>query len=58
MSTRGRLFAPGRRVLRGKGEGLFIVMDAERFGSPQERASKTLNKAFGKPAQKGDPGDV
>lgn len=39
-------------------EGLFIVLEAERFGGLVERAAQVLDKALGKPARNGGPGDV
>ncbi len=55
--TRGRLFDRDGEPY-AEGEGLFIVLGAERFGSLLERASKTLDKALGKPAKNHEPGDV
>lgn|SRR3990167_2614180 len=57
VMTRGRLFDQDGEPY-AEGEGLFILIGVERFGSLLERASKTIDKALGKPAKNGKPGDV
>lgn len=57
VTTRGRLFDRGGEPY-AEGEGLFIAIEAERFGTLLERASKTLDKALGKAADESEPEDV
>jgi acyl-coenzyme A thioesterase PaaI-like protein len=57
VMTRGRLFDRDGEPY-AEGEGLFILIGVERFGTLLERASKTLDKALGKPAKNGEPEDV
>lgn len=45
VKTRGRLYGQGGE-LYAEGEGLFIVLEAERFGPLAERASQVLNKGL------------
>lgn len=57
VMTRGRIFDQDGETY-AEGEGLFILIGVERFGTLLERASKTLDKALGKPAKSGESGDV
>lgn len=57
VTTRGRLFGQDGEPY-AEGEGLFIVLEAEQFGSLIERASQMLDRALGKPAKNGESGDV
>jgi len=50
--TRGRLFGQDGEPY-AEGEGLFIVLEAERFGSLIDRASQTFEKALGKSEKNG-----
>lgn len=56
VMTRGRLVDRDGEVY-AEGEGLFISIGGERFGTLLERASKTLDKALGKSAKNGEPRD-
>lgn len=57
VMTRGRLFDRDGEPY-ADGEGLFILIGVERFGTLLERASKTLDKALGKPVTNREAGDV
>lgn len=53
VKTRGRLFGRGGE-LHAEGEGLFIVLEPERFGSLVERAAQAIARASGKPSGTGE----
>lgn len=52
ITTRGRIFGVDGEPY-AEGEGLFVVLAAERFGSLIDRASQTLDKTLGKPGKNG-----
>lgn len=57
VKMRGRLFGPDGQPY-AEGDGLFIVLVAERFGTLPGRASRMLDQARGKPVADGETGDV
>ncbi len=57
VRTRGRLSDRDGEPY-AEGEGLFIMLEAERFGTLLDRASKMLDKAPGKSARNREAGDV
>ncbi len=57
VMTRGRIFDQDGETY-AEGEGLFILIGVERFGTLLERVSKKPDKALGRPAESGESGDV